>query len=77
VFPAGSVSGHLEESSATIYHGEVVKRLTTASTAHAAWVKQGRNGNWLEVMTAATKLDPQYLERHGGAIRAGWKGFQP
>ncbi len=77
VFPAGSRSGHLEESSAKIYHGEAVKRLTTASAAYAAWVRQGRDGNWADVVGATGKLAPEYLERHSGAIQAGWKGFEP
>jgi len=77
VFPAGSVSGHLEESSAKIYHGEAVKRLTKASAVYHQWMKQGRNGNWADVVSATGKLAPEYLERHGGAIQAGWKGFEP
>jgi integrase len=77
VFPAGSRSGHLEESSAKKYHGEAVKRLTKASAAYLEWVKQGRSGNWMDAVTVATKLDPLYLEKHSGAIQAGWKGFEP
>jgi integrase len=77
VFPAGSRSGHLEESSAKTYHAEAVKRLTTASVVYQQWMKEGQNGNWADVVSAAAKLAPEYLERHGGAIQAGWKGFEP
>jgi integrase len=77
VFPSGSRSGHLEESSAKIYHGEAVKKLTTASVAYQAWVKQGREGDWIDSVTAAIKLDREYLERHSGAVQTGWKGFEP
>ena len=77
VFPAGSRSGHLEESSAKIYHGEVVKKLTAASAAYEAWVKKDQEGNWFDAVNAVVNLDSEYLERHYRTIRAGWKGFEP
>jgi integrase len=76
VFPAGSASGHLEESSAKIYHGESVRKLTGASAAYKEWAKKPE-GDWVEVVKSATKLDPQYIQEHSGVIRAGWKGFEP
>ena len=77
VFPAGSVSGHLEESSAKIYHGEAVKKLTAASVAYAEWKKGGSEGDWMDAVKAATNLEAEYLKRHSGVIQAGWKGFEP
>lgn len=77
VFPAGSCSGHLEESSAKIYHSEAVKKLTAASAVYQEWAKRGSNGDWMAVVNAATKLAPEYLQRHISAIQAGWKGFEP
>jgi integrase len=77
VFPAGSRSGHLEESSAKIYHGEAVKKLTKASAVYEEWAKHGRAGDWIDAVTAATSLDREYLERHSGAVEAGWKSFEP
>jgi hypothetical protein len=69
-------SGHLEESSAKIYHGEAVKKLTTASAAYAAWAEQGRKcGDWIDAVKAGTKLDPDYLERHGGADTGRLEGL--
>jgi len=76
VFPAGSKSGHLEESSAKIYHGEAVKKLTAASAAYEEW-KKASEGDWMDVVKAATELEPKYLEQHSGVIQAGWKGFEP
>lgn len=77
VFPAGSQSGHLEESSAKIYHGEAVKKLTSASAVYGEWVEQGCKGDWKTAVQEAAKLDAGYLERHSEAIQAGWKGFEP
>ncbi len=76
-FPAGSSSGHLEESSAKKYHGEAVKRLTRASEAYEEWAKQGSEGNWADAVSEAGKLVPEYLQTHGDAIQADWKGFEP
>jgi integrase len=77
VFPAGSLSGHLEESSAKISHGDATKKLTAASAAYRAWLKHGANGDWLAAVESASRLDRKYLERHSGVIQAGWKSFQP
>ena len=77
VFPAGSQSGHLDESSAKIYRGETVKKLTGASAVYGKWVEQWCKGDWKAAVQEATKLDAGYLERHSEAIQAGWKGFEP
>ena len=77
VFPAGSVSGHLEESSAKIQHGDALKKLSAASAAYEAWKKKKNNGNWQEAVIAATKLDADYITRHGEVITAGMKPFAP
>ena len=58
VFPAGSVYGHREESSAKIYHGEAVKKLAAASAAYAEW-KEAPEGDWMDAVKAATKLEPE------------------
>jgi integrase len=54
VFPAGSKSGHLEESSAKNYHGEVVRKLTAASAAYKHWVEASKER--LEISQVGTKL---------------------
>jgi integrase len=77
VFPAGSRSGHLEESSAKTYHGEAVKKLAKASAAYAAWAERGSVGDWIDAVKAASNLDRDYLEKHSGAVQVGWKGFEP
>jgi len=77
VFPAGSISGHLEESSAKHSHNQAVRILESASAAYRKWVDQGSKGDWLAVVTAATKLGRDYLERHSAAIQGGWNGFAP
>jgi integrase len=77
VFPTRSASGHLEETSAKHSHGRAVKRLTTASMSYAAWTEQRHTGDWVEAVTATTKLDRNYVETHGEVIRAGWKRFPP
>jgi integrase len=76
VFPAGSVSGHLEESSSKIQHGDSLKKLVAASAAYQAWEKDGK-GNWQDAVTAATKLEPDYVKRHADVIIAGLKAFEP
>src|ERR1039457_588162 len=55
----------------------VVKKLTKASVVYEAWIKEGSEGDWLSVVNAGTKLNREYLEEHGGVVRAGWKGFEP
>lgn len=77
VFPAGSESGHLEESSAKHLHREAVEKLESASRALHEWAKQGSSGDWVAVVSAASKLAPEYLQRHAGSIQDGWKGFEP
>jgi integrase len=77
VFPAGSKSGHLEESSAKHYHGEVIAKLEGASAAYKAWEENESEGDWKDAVTAATKLEPEYLTRHAAVIVAGLKAFEP
>jgi integrase len=77
LFPTGSVSGHLEESSAKHYHGEAVAKLEAASKAYDAWQKAGAKGDWLEIVEKASGLEVDYLKKHSGTIQAGWKGFEP
>jgi integrase len=48
-----------------------------ASSAYERWAEQGRKGDWTDVVNLTTELNPKYLERHAGAIQAGWKGFEP
>jgi integrase len=77
VFPAGSVSGHLEQSAAKIQHADALKKLGAASAAYKAWEKEGSNGEWQEAVIAATKLEADYVARHAEAIKAGVKPFEP
>lgn len=77
VFPAGSKSGHLEESSAKIYHGEALRKLAAASEAYAEWLESESEGDWIAVVSAKAGLDPNYLERYAGVIQEGWRGFEP
>ena len=77
VFPAGSESGHLEESSAKIYHCAAVRKLTRASAVYAQWVKGGSEGDWMAVVEAESNMSPEYIQRHSGAIQAGCTGFEP
>jgi integrase len=76
VFPAGSLSGHLEESSAKIYHGEAVKKLTAASAAYAQW-KKAPEVDWMDAVKTATALESKYVEQHSETIQAGFQGFEP
>ena len=41
--------------------------------AYEAWAKK-EEGNWLEVVKSATKLEPGYIQEHSAVIRHGWKG---
>ena len=77
VFPSGSASGHLEESSAKIQHGGALKKLVRASAAYQAWNADGAQGSWPDSIAAATKLLPDYLTRYAGVITAGFKPFEP
>jgi hypothetical protein len=67
----------LEESSAKPCHAEALKKLSAASTAYEVWNKQGRKGDWVTAVTAASKLDHRYVHAHRNAIKVGWKGFEP
>jgi integrase len=77
VFPSGSKSGHLEESSAKIQHGEAIKKLSAASAAYEAAQKDSENGEWQDAVCAETKLSADYLTRHAFVIEAGFKAFEP
>jgi integrase len=77
VFPTGARSGHLEESSTKSTHGAACRTLTAASHAYKAWEKSGRVGKWEHAVTAATKLDVAYLEKHGAVIQSGFTAFEP
>ena len=77
VFPAATESGHFEESSAKHLHGEAREKLENASAAYQEWSSAGGQGDWLGVVAAASKLERDFLQRHGAAIQAGWSGFQP
>jgi integrase len=77
VFPTASISGHLEESSAKIQHGDALKKLGAASAAYKAWEKGGRKGNWQDAVRAASKLEVDYLKQHAKVIQAGVKVFEP
>ena len=72
VFPSASRSGHLEESSAKITHGTACRTLAAASVAFKAWRKNGTSGKWEDAVTATTKLEGRYLEKHGAVIRSGF-----
>jgi integrase len=75
VFPTGSGSGHIEECSASFYHNEALQRLATASAAFEAWKKGGSNGGWLDAVTEASNLEPEFLRRHSAVIQTGCKQF--
>jgi integrase len=77
VFPARSVSGHLEESTAKIQHGDALKKLAAAKEAIDQWEKDGTNGSWQDAVEAKTKLSKEYISRHSEALRAGVKTFEP
>jgi integrase len=77
VFPAGSESGHLEESSAKIAHADALKKIGAACAAYEFWKEGGSEGKWQEVVVAATKLEADYVERQADVISAGLKPFEP
>ena len=77
VFPAGSKSGHLEESSAKIYHGEAIRKLAAASAAFEEWSENGQDGDWIGAVSPKAGLDSEYLEKYAVVIQAGWRGFEP
>ena len=45
--------------------------------AFKAWKKCGSVGKWEAAVTAATKLGPAYLEKHGAVIRSGFTVLEP
>jgi hypothetical protein len=69
VFPAGSISGHLEESTAKIQHGDALKKLAAAKEAIDQWEKDGSNGSWQDAVEAKTKLSRDYITRHSEALK--------
>jgi integrase len=77
VFPAGSVSGHLEESGAKIQHGDALKKLTAAKAAFDQWEKDGGNGQWQATVEAESKIGQDYIYKHSEVVRAGLKPFEP
>jgi len=77
VFPSGSKSGHLEESSGKIQHGEAVKKLCAAAAAYQVWKKDDSKGDWQTAVIAGTKLNAEYVGRHAAVIVAGFKAFAP
>jgi integrase len=77
VFPAGSESGHLEESSAKIAHADALKKIGAACAVFESWKESGSEGKWQEVVSAATKLEADYVERQADVISAGLKPFEP
>jgi integrase len=76
VFPTGSASGHIEESSATFYHNEAWQKLAAASTAYEAWKKSDSIGSWMTAAQEASKLPSEYLSRQSALIQASFKGFE-
>ena len=77
VFPAGSASGHLEESSAKIQHGDALRKLSEATAAYEAWKKEGSKGTWHDSVIAAAKLEHDYVVQHAQLIIARVKPFEP
>jgi integrase len=77
VFPTASISGHLEESSGKIQHGDALRKLGAASAAYKRWEKAGSAGSWQDAAKAASKLEIDYLTRHSKPIQGGVKVFEP
>lgn len=77
VFPAGSASGHVEESTTKIQHGDALKKLLAAKQAFDKWKEGGEKGRWQDAVEAKTKLGADYLERHEDAVRGGVTKFEP
>lgn len=76
VFPSGSASGHIEECSATFCHNEASQWLGAASAAYETRKEGGSNGDWLDVVGSASKLETEFLRRHRTTIQKGWKRFE-
>ena len=77
VFPSASESGHLEEGSAKIQHGDAIEKLQAAKDAFDAWKKPGCNGNWENFVGASTSLPTHYILRHAKVLCSGVKPFEP
>jgi integrase len=77
IFPAGSASGHLEESTAKIQHGDALRKLAAAHAAHKDWEKNGRVGAWGESISLQTGLESCLAVRHAAVIKSGLKSFEP
>jgi integrase len=77
VFPAGSLSGHLEESSAKIQHGDAIRKLQAGKEAFDQWKKEGCHGDWQEFVGAKAKLAPDYVSSHAKAVCGGVRAFEP
>ena len=76
VFPTGSASGHIEECSASFHHNEALQRHAAASAAYKAWKQGGSRGDWVDAVTEASRLEPEYLRKHSITIQAGCKPFE-
>jgi len=77
VFPTGSTSGHLEESTAKIQHAGALRKLAAATTAHKAWSKNESPGDWSEWVATTAGLDVGFISRHAPVIKSGLKPFEP
>lgn len=74
VFPSGSESGHLEESSAKNQH---IAALKTLEAATSAFKKPSEGKPLHEYIADRSGLDVATVERHIAVIAAGLKRFQP
>jgi integrase len=77
VFPAGSKSGHVEESAAKIQHGDALKKLAAAKAVFDQWAKDGGQGDWQAVVEAKTKIGSDFLSKHSEIVKVGLKPFEP
>ena len=77
MFPAGSVSGHVEESSGKIQHADALKKLRAAHAAHEQWMMSKGQGEWCDAISRESGLEPDYLKRHSAIVKAGLKSFEP
>ncbi len=76
-FPAASASGHIEEGTAKIQHGDALKKLASAKAAFDQWGKDGSKGLWADVVEEITKIDKDFLSRHQEIVKVGLKPFEP
>lgn len=76
VFPTGSASGHMEECSANFHHREAQQKLAAASEAYEGWKQSPGKYDWMDAVTEASGLKPEYLAKHGATIQAGCKRFE-